>query len=346
MDLLDAGDSDGPARVPVEPSITTVSQVRRRSCGARVSHSAAVRRKFNQNIKMWSSMFPIDAATPGLGTWIASKRSERQGFRVGCLVCAIARASGRYAAFQVTTCAALSAQHLQQHAASKVHRAAASLVVLHGNVVDNATAPSKQQFQDVLGDCLKGVPDSGHDGVGCQLKLKQMSWCLSEAVLKQDRDALKRAASITIHQYAAAPHLLVRFTASMPDLSVRRGFLGVAKDSGTTSEHIRQATEQVLNDFCTPRLSPPGKHTAQCQGLDPELQAAIQKRVHVFDADGAADEQRAGRLLMTSSCGSPAVFPHIDTLMRDQAHASRRQGPGRYMPLLKPSFSVWCRGRS
>ena len=93
--------------------------------------------------------------------------------------------------------------------------------------------------------------------------------------------------------------------------------MGIAKHIGTRAQHIKEATEKVLRAFCSPKQTPPGRQDMTSE-LDTKLLAHVQQHVHTFDADGAADEQRAGR------CMAQSTFPNMDTRVRDKAHASRR----------------------
>jgi hypothetical protein len=44
----------------------------------------------------------------------------------------------------------------------------------------------------------------------------------------------------------------------------------------------------------------------------------VKSRIELFDADGATDEQRAGRLLMDE-------LPNLKLVIRDRTHAATRQ---------------------
>jgi len=274
----------------------------------------------------------MDPAQPSLGSWLVSKGKmlgNSSGsssstsvalptWGVGCMLCAIAKKSSCYAMFAVRTPSALTTQHLTKHAGTSAHKAAAALV-LHGTLSDDAlSSPPAEHFAKVLEDRVKGIGYApGHEGVGAQLKVKQMTWCLSEALLDEDRAALRDAVSITIHQDGSGPRFVVRFTACTAGLEMWQGTMGIAKDYGTTAQHIKEATEKVLRAFCSPQQTPPGRQGMTSE-LDTKLLAHVQQHVHTFDADGAADEQRAGR------CLAQSTFPNIDTRMRDKAHASRR----------------------
>ena len=150
-----------------------------------------------------------------------------------------------------------------------------------------------------------------------------MAWCLSEAIFDRDRKFLKTCASISVHQDVRAPVLLMRFGASSAHGRSLQGAFGIATDFGTTSNDIKAATLQVLKDFATPRRQPPGKPN-HSPPLDKVLYDHIRGKIHLFDADGASDEQRAGRILSTVTNGGEPAFPHVNAVVRDRPHASRR----------------------
>ena len=142
---------------------------------------------------------------------------------------------------------------------------------------------------------------------------------------------MRSAASIALHQDVRAPALLMRFGASSSTGQRHAGVFGIAKDFGTTSNDIRSATLKVLQDFCTPRLRPPGKTSPPASSiLDKGLYSHIRSHIHLFDSDAASDELRAGRILASdaSGFGKQAAFPNVQALIRDKPHASRRRRKG------------------
>ena len=362
MDLTCLGDDDeeiAPSkhRKHVAPKAQTPKTVQPTAGdGTAALHSADLlarlaRQKFRQNIERWRHVLLMDPAKPSLGSWLVSKGKmlgnssgsssstsvavrHRQEWGVGCMLCAIAKKSGPYAMFAVRTPSALTMQHLIKHAGTSPHKAAAELV-LHGTSSDARSSPPAEHFEEVLKDRVTGIGYAhGHEGVGAQLKVKRMTWCLSEALLDEDRAALRNAKSITIHQDGSGPRFVVRFTACTADLEMRQGTMGIAKDYGTRAQHIKEATEKVLRTFCSPKQTPPGRQDMTSE-LDTKLLAHVQQHVHTFDADGAADEQRAGR------CMAQSTFPNMDTRMRDKAHASRRPRLS-----LSLSFTAVCLSQS
>ena len=64
-------------------------------------------------------------------------------------------------------------------------------------------------------------------------------------------------------------------------------------------------------------MRPPGKEDRPA-AVDSELFRHFTDSAHVFDADGASDEQLAGRLMSQTS------LRNVQMLVRDKPHASRR----------------------
>ena len=158
-----------------------------------------------------------------------------------------------------------------------------------------------------------------------------MSWCLAEALRDADRAALRKSSVVTLHQDASTKDsmLLVRFSAVGAPLEIRRGILGVKRGFGTTAADVRDALLQVLQNACTPRLGCPRRNrslaaasasSSAVADVDQELLSHVLLRIEMFDADAAADEQRAGRLLR-QHC------PNMKVIQRDRTHAATRPGP-------------------
>ena len=256
---------------------------------------------------------------PGVLAWVASPWCVlRLLIRSGC--------KSEYADFRVRSVNAVDLWNFQKHASSRAHLDAVATAL--GDDKSPSKAPSQQEFEIVLKDRLDGLAYSaGTSGRKGRDKCQQMSWCLSEALLQRDRAILRKAASIAIHQDACAPRLLVRFSVCTESFEIHKGCMGLAKHFGTTSTHLKNATAEMFRIFCTPFLDAPCK-TRITKGLKPKLDTGlydhIVKHVHVFDADGASDEQRAGRILSTRCCGSEPVLPNICAVLKDKTHASRR----------------------
>ena len=73
-----------------------------------------------------------------------------------------------------------------------------------------------------------------------------------------------------------------------------RGTLGHINDFGTTSGHLRDATEQCRRDMCTPCLDPPRVSVGRGRTpvVDDVLFTKVCEALYIFDAYGASDEQR------------------------------------------------------
>ena len=64
------------------------------------------------------------------------------------------------------------------------------------------------------------------------------------------------------------------------------------------------------------------------RGMTPVVDVVLFKKVceavEIFDADGASDEQRTGRILAEAYRGREPVFRNLKCLLKDKTHASRR----------------------
>lgn len=282
--------------------------------------SEAVRR-FEANRRRWQELLPIAPSSPELGTWLR-RRKVSGVWGVGCLSCRLAQERNAFGLFQIRAESSMELRKFQRHAASLQHKRGVHLLLGDKSVEFTKSVPSTDDFQLILRDIRSGKSYS--QGIFERKKVEKMAWCLSEAVLDRDRRVLGTAESIAVHQDVCAPRLLIRFSACSSDFRVHKGVLGMARDFGTTATNLKNATKDVLQQFCTPRVAAPRAPQNSHVAVDRALLNYLSSKVHLFDADGAADEQRAGRILSTVCCGEAAVFPHIQLLLRDKAHASRR----------------------
>ena len=276
---------------------------------------AAARVVYSRNIDFWRKRLPLLPSEPQLGSWFISKRKGGV-WGLGCIACSLAQSGGAYGRWGVSSLSSMELRKFVDHAATKNHRSA--VAALTGSPPIGPTVPSVADFEVVLGDRLaRKSYRSGDLTSSSPLKSQKMMWCLSEALLARDRKFMTDSKAIAIHQDACAPRLLVRYCVSNSKFEVRRGFLGLAKNFGTTSNRIVDATSRVVDLFCTKYHGAPGAPKV-APSLDRALRTTLVASVRVFDADGASDEQRAGRLL------AERLFPNTVAIIKDKAHASRR----------------------
>jgi hypothetical protein len=258
----------------------------------------------------WRSRFPwLDSATCD-GVWGA-----------GCKLCARAGAQSSFAAYAVNSRICLQAQNLKHHSATKQHIRAVQLSLNMQPAADPKAMPSESNLQKVLEHRLAGQSlRSGLPGVAAGSKLKRMQWCLAESKRDMHREFLAKASSVALHYDESLGNLSVFFTASNAHLKVRQGLMAVLP-SGNGSADIALRVKRAVTIMCTRGLgAPPRRHVAEVQDpkVDCELRDSIIQKVELLNADAAADEQRASRLLQDG------IMVNAKLKRKDVTHAARR----------------------
>ena len=118
---------------------------------------------------------------------------------------------------------------------------------------------------------------------------------------------------MTTHSDASNGRLLVRGQMCGEDLCPRHVLLGTANladDFESSALGVASAVVACLRDLATPMLGAPFA-AAEDPDVDTDLLAHICDIVEVFNADAAADEQLAGRLLQTTNLDCNAADVHI-----------------------------------
>ena len=150
-----------------------------------------------------------------------------------------------------------------------------------------------------------------------------------------DAEFLANCECISVAQDVRQHVLLVRFRGCTVDLQVRTGLLGyktLGCESGAKAliKVMRSELEELCQDFdgCVQR----------------DLLESLCKKVKLYTADGASDEQLAGRLLTQAS----SVFPHCRIVQRDGCHAAMSvlERPWITSPDLKSVIDIFALGSS
>jgi hypothetical protein len=314
---------------PVRTALATVSH----GAGRRAPPSALGGKRLYVKMKSaWLKMTIIDSRKPELGSWL-EEAPGTAAWGVGCRLCREAfseRPPSTWASLGVRG-KALKTSSIKRHVVSRHHKTALGKVL--GVHVESRSSPSLDEFMSVLADRRKGLPHGSTSDVAGRKKACRMTWCLAEAAKDIERAHMKKSMVVALHQDARDQLFLVRYAAVTPDLKVMRGVLGIAKNFGTKSDDICKATIDILENFCTPRLSPPVSPTGfrpSAASVDHNLLEHLRSKIEMFDADAATDEQRAGRVLqgksVSLSIGSrtSAVLPNLKLILRDRTHAATR----------------------
>ena len=148
-----------------------------------------------------------------------------------------------------------------------------------------------------------------------------MTWCIAEALLA-------RAASITLFRDERKGRLVLRFRSVTQDLDVRSGTAGLARDHGTGARSITMATWAIMKRLCSSFHSAPYCPVVMKGTLCQPLLDHVSKTVHVMTLDSAADEVLSAEMMrcpaLLNNGLQMEITPHLQFVLRDKAHASRR----------------------
>jgi hypothetical protein len=205
-----------------------------------------------------------------------------------------------------------------------MHKRAAAKVL--GRPVEEAiAAPPTADFRAVLDALQNGrIPPGSR-----KRKTVALGWCLFEAARDGEREFLETASVISIMQDGRGARILARYTAcgsSKRRLEVRRGILFQMGPDKPGSLSLAELVGHGIDALATRRAPHPGMPAPRVgPSRDHQLVAHVQQHIEMFTADGAADEQLAGRLLtdFTGTAGEK-LYPRLRYIVRDRPHASRR----------------------
>ena len=126
------------------------------------------------------------------------------------------------------------------------------------------------------------------------------------------------AMTVSISQDKRASRFLLRFRAVDKNLKVHTGILTHSREVATPecqgSDSLRSATLQGLQHASTPLKLPESKIGKR--KICKKVFNALVERIECFAADGAADEQLAGRELSGGALAGPSVRELYDTLVQ------------------------------
>jgi len=262
-------------------------------------------------------------------SWLLAAPLSQKPWGIGCQWCHAhyGEAGGRWSRLLIRGCS-LQVSCLLNHQASRSHKQAASHAL--GDADDAAVAaPATEEFCAVL-DALQGgkLPPQSR-----LRKTVGIGWCLYEAVRDQERMFLQRASVLSIMQDAHGSHVLTRYAACSSNtrqLEVRRGILTLIdpgdKPANSGAQSLSECVRHGIRALATQRVPHPGMRPPAIKpSVDVQLAAQVRRHIEMFIADGAADEQLAGRLLSdVCNASGHKIFPRLGYILRDKPHASRR----------------------
>ena len=95
-------------------------------------------------------------------------------------------------------------------------------------------------------------------GPGCWSdKTQLMVWCLHEALLQSEQNALRSSVTISLARDARRSRLMVRFGSCSNLFKIRVGLLGVERGGGDRAGQIVESTRAIITRFCSKWAKPP-----------------------------------------------------------------------------------------
>ena len=213
--------------------------------------------------------------------------------------------------FEVTGASSAQLCAVKRHRRDSVHVAAAgserSAILLRGQLVPSCAAFTK---------CFRLI----HQGkaardteIAKRSKFQRMRRCLAEAIRRWQHSKMRSAKVMSLMQDGRKNFLAAMFNAADGECQTTMGVLGILDISKlvftTTAQHFAKATTSLLARACS-RFD-----KAHRPDQDAGLLAHVINIVEVFTADGAYDEQLAGRILKGRQLGQDfteaSVLIHI-----------------------------------
>ena len=152
-------------------------------------------------------------------------------------------------------------------------------------------------------------------------KVKQMMWCLAEAVWRVDRASLKAAEVIALFRDERAGHLLLRGACVGDDLNLRHMLLGIKPRFGTGSLQITAATAEVLKRathglWSKPRRDDRHKDDGpELEGIEQEMcsTTCAQRRTvaHMWSSIIAGDSRSSAHVISGAGCDLPECGSNV-----------------------------------
>ena len=302
------------------------------ACNAR----SCVRCMWARQKHRWQRDFLQDASRPGSQSWIPPALGTDGVLRFGCAACKLAGASTAFATCNITP-KIIQQSTWVHHEATEVHKKA--IAKIKGVTVEDPelrVAPSAENFLALL-KLIRANKSCTYNtliDIGKRKKLRRMTWCLAEARRSMYRDQILKAVSSNLHQDSRKGRLAIRFQCCGNALSPTAGVLGtanIAKDYSLDARGLQRATIAIIQQFATPKLDPPNAPPDHAAQMMPEIENKFKTCVELFDADAAADEQLAGKLLqgkpVMKAHGSQTFDGYLENLRvrnKDTPHGTRR----------------------
>ena len=256
--------------------------------------------KLVARLRWLQSLLPIRPEAPE--SWLQRRVLADGSSRWGCKVCAVHAVDGislQLQRFQLRPKAA-RLPNLRRHGQSQAH-AVATKAHLSGVVDSGAGATLPEDFHSVW-HRLAGRPvqNTFSRSNSCTIE-----WCILQAVQDQERAFLAKAKCISVAMDERKGRLLVTYAACR-GTAVRSGVLAQLRSPGRSADMTAACVAAAARRLCTIRKPHPHMNkTRKAATIDSTTLQHILDHVEMFTADGAANEQVAGRLLHPSCSGHP-----------------------------------------
>ena len=252
-----------------------------------------------RNQKFWKSEHP----------WLKARRCPSTQ-HVLHLYCRLCEDNGDLKPRLFRTTTAAQACHFKVHQATRKHKSAVDAGGATAHV-----APLPAVFAKVLEAFDNGRAKFKYSatkmpGVGGRTKVRRMLFCLAEAVRERVRGRLAEARPLTFHSDSSKNRLLLLGQMCGDDLVPRHCLLGTADLGGDPSAAgLTTSMLCILKELCTPLLGGAGCRAQLETQTDATALAHVASIAEVFNADAAADEQLAGRMLQSKTDGGAPDDP-------------------------------------
>lgn len=269
--------------------------------------------------------------------WISARQHEDGRWGIGCEVCSQAHKASKGLHLIRTDMATFSCvtarkdlwkkhQASVQHKKSVLQALGVNLGPTGGPLVG---APPLEVFNEVLAHVQRGESMRRMDQGGSGDRIKNVRFCLLEAVNEGHREFLRRAKTMVLLRDERHGRLLLRYAACTTDLDTRKGTLAVMRDyDSPTAANLVRATKQAFKQFCTARLGKPRSIGLELPKLDSDLFHHLRRITQMLVSDGAASELLAGEVSRgrrgSDGTGEDnALTPNVLLVGRDLAHCAR-----------------------
>ena len=279
-------------------------------------------------------------------TWCALGRSPAGKRGVGCVMCAegqrmlsagnsvqskLAKTVKAYAHYDI---GCLKLTNLKRHQSCPGHIACAAhyLGIDYTPGLDAQGAsnfcPNKDDFLKVWDEVSKGIATSeGIKGLCAKIKMRQMTWCIAEAMRSKDREFVSTQMAGALMRDDGHGRMHIRYCSTNKALQSRTFMLGQMRTcaSGTGADAKTKNTDELFRKFAKAG-TPPGTDAHPPGEIISAVYEKMRTTLHQVTFDSASNERLSGEMMRRGLALDQArVFaPNVRMITRDKTHGSRR----------------------